>query len=56
MTVYIIKINKLAFIRDLAIEKGLTKYNTNIILIKTGLAIKISESDNYNKINLQIYQ
>lgn len=56
MVVYIIKIDQLAFIRDLIIEKRLTKCNANIILIKAGLSIEIFEPGNYNKTNFHIYQ
>lgn len=55
-TLYTIKINQSAFIRDLVIEKGLTKCNPNVILMKTGSVIDISEVRDYEGINLQIYQ
>lgn len=50
------KINQLAFIRDLIIEKILTKCNANIILMITGLSIEMLEPNNYKKTNLNIYQ
>lgn len=45
-----------AFIKNPIIKKKLIKYNINIILIKTGLIIKIFELNNYDKINFYIYQ
>lgn len=41
--VYTIKINQSAFIRDLVTEKRLTKYNSNIILIKARSTIEITD-------------
>lgn len=52
----IMKIDQSAFIRDLLIKEGLTDCNANIILMKTGSAIKMSKLDNYDKINNHIYQ
>ena len=51
-----IKINQSAFIRDLVIEEKLTECNANVILIKTGLAIKIFNPDDYDEIDLYRYQ
>lgn len=51
-----IKIDQLAFIRDLVIEEGLTEYNTNVILIKTRSAIEMLDPDNYDEIDLYKYQ
>ncbi len=50
------KIDQLAFIRDLMIEKGLTEYNANIISMKAYSTIKMSELKDYKKTNLYIYQ
>lgn len=50
------EINQLAFIKDLIIEEDLTKCNFNIIFIKIGSFIKIIELDNYEKVELQLYQ
>lgn len=56
MAVGTIKIDQLAFIKDLVIEKKLTDCNANVILIKTGLAIEIEDPKNYNETDLQEYQ
>lgn len=37
------KISQSAFIQDLVIEKGLIKCNTNVIPMKTGSVIKMTE-------------
>lgn len=50
------KIDQLAFIRDLVIEKRLVKCNANVISIKARLAIKMLNSNNYNKINFYKYE
>ena len=50
------KINLLIFIQDLVIKKRFMKYNINVILIKTSLAIEMADQKNYKKANLCIYQ
>lgn len=52
----IIKIDHLAFIRDLIIRERLTDCNLNVILMQTRLLIEIEDPKNYTKINLQTYQ
>lgn len=52
----IMKINQSAFIWNLVIEKGLTRYNANIILIKAGFATKMTKPKDYKNINFSIYQ
>lgn len=49
------KINQLAFIRDLVIEKKLTECNTNIIPIKPRSAIEMFYPKNYKKTDICIY-
>ena len=49
------KINPSIFIRDLIIKKGLIDYNSNIILLKSGLIIKITKIKGYKKIDLSVY-
>lgn len=50
-----IKINQLAFIRDLIIEEELTKCNANIIPMKARSSIEMPNSDDYNKIDIHTY-
>ena len=45
-------INQSAFVKDFIIEKRLIECNTNIIPMKAGLAIKMSDLENYNKIDI----
>lgn len=54
--VYTRKINQSTFIRDLVIDKGLIKKNINVISMKSGLAIKIFKSKNYDKTDFNKYQ
>lgn len=49
------KIDQSAFVKDFVIEKRLINCNTNFILIKARLAIKISNLKDYNKTHLQEY-
>ena len=51
-----IKIHQSAFISDLVIEKGLINCNANVIPIKAGLSIKMSDPENYEEANLHTYQ
>lgn len=51
-----IKINQSAFIKDLVIKERLTKCKVNVIPIKTGSFIKMSELNDYNNINFQTCQ
>lgn len=50
------KIHQSVFIRDLIIEKKLTNYNANVIPMKTGLSIKMSDPKDHKKPNLYTYQ
>lgn len=50
------KIHQLAFIWNLVIKEELTNYNANIISIKAGLSIKMTDSEDYEEVNLHIYQ
>lgn len=50
------KLDQLAFIRDLVIKKGLVKYNANVIPIKARSAIKILNLNNYNETNFCKYK
>lgn len=52
---HIIKIDLLALIRDLVIEKKFIKCNLNIIPIKSESAIEILKLEDYNKTYLYIY-
>lgn len=49
------KIDQSVFIRDHVIEKALIKCNANIIPIKAGLVIEITEPEDYKKIEVQKY-
>lgn len=51
-TIGTIKINQLAFIRNLVIKKNITNYNTLVILVKARLSIKIVDLNNYKEIKL----
>lgn len=51
-----IKIDYLAFIKDLVIEEELKKYNINVIPMKAGFAIKTLDLKNYNKTDFHKYQ
>lgn len=50
------KIHLSVFILDPVIKKALTEYNNNVILIKTGFAIKMTEPEDYKEANLRIYR
>lgn len=50
-----IKISNFAVIWDLIIKEEFTKYNINIILIKTNFTIKMTEFEDYKEIDLHIY-
>ena len=54
--VNIIKIHQLAYILDLVEEEGLTNCNANVISIKTGSSIEMTDLENYEKVNLHMYQ
>lgn len=56
MAIRTMKIDQLAFIRNLAIEKSLADYNANIISRKAGSVIEMSKPNNYDKIGIYIYQ
>lgn len=49
------KIDQSAFIRDLVIEEGLTECNANVIPMKAGSAIEMSEPKNYEDADLRTY-
>lgn len=55
-TASIIKIYQSAFIRDLVIKEKLTNCNANIILMKTGSSIKMSDLEDYEKTDFYTYQ
>lgn len=50
------KIHQTAIVRDLVIDKELFDYNTNVISMTAGLSIKITDPEDYKKVNLRIYQ
>ena len=50
------KINQLAFIRDLVIEEGLTDCNANVIPMKAGSSIEMSDPEDYEEADLCTYQ
>lgn len=50
------KIHQSAFIRDLVIDEALTNCNANIILIKAGSSIEITNLENYKIAHLRTYQ
>ncbi len=50
------RIHQSAFIRDLVLEKGLINCNANIIPIKAGLFIEMSEPEDYEEADYRIYQ
>ena len=50
------KIDQLAFIKNLVIKKKFIEYNARVISMMTWLPIKILELDDHNKTNLHIYQ
>lgn len=49
------KINQSVFIQDLVIEERFTNCNANVITIKADLSIKMTNSKDYKKSNLDIY-
>lgn len=50
------KIDQLAFIQDLVIDEKLSDCNANVVLMKSGNAINISNVDVYGEENLHTYQ
>ena len=50
------KIHQSEFIRDLVIEEGLTDCNANVIPMKAGSSIEMSDPENYEEANLHTYQ
>lgn len=52
----IMKIDQSAFIRDLVIEEGLTECNANVISMKAGSAIEMTEPEDYEEADLRTYQ
>lgn len=50
-----IKVYQSAFVQDLVIDERLIDYNANIIPIKAGLFIKMTDLEDYNEANLYIY-
>lgn len=50
------KIDQLAFVQDLVIKEGLTNCNANVIPIKAGLSIKMTDSEDYEEADLHTYQ
>lgn len=53
--VHKIRIDQLAFIKDLFLKKQLINSNNNIILMRTKLVIKILDLDDYKKPNFYRY-
>lgn len=51
-----LKIDQLAFIQDLVIEERLTKCNANVMPIKAGSSIEMSDLEDYEEANLRTYQ
>lgn len=49
------KIHLSVLVRNLITEKRLTNYNANIIPIKTGSFIKITDPENYKEANLHTH-
>ena len=54
--IQMMKINQSAFIRDLVIEEGLIKCNTNVITIRAGSAIEMFDPNDYDKTDFHGYQ
>lgn len=52
MTASTMKIDQSAFIRDLVIKERLTDCNVNIISMKTGSAIEMSDPEDHNETDL----
>ena len=50
------KIHQLAFIRDLVIEEGLTNCNANVIPMKAGSSIEMTDLEDYEETDLRTYQ
>lgn len=50
------KIYQSAFVWDLVIEEKLTNYNANVIPIKVGLSIKMTNLENYNETNFHTFK
>lgn len=50
------KIDQSAFIRDLVIEEGLTECNANVIPMKAGSVIEMTEPEDYKEADLRTYQ
>lgn len=50
------KISQSVFIQDLVIEEGLTECNANVIPMKAGSTIEMTEPEDYEKADLRIYQ
>lgn len=50
------KIDQSAFIRDLVIEEGLDDFNTNVVPMKAGSSIHMSDADAYEEEDLYTFQ
>ncbi len=50
------KIDQSAFIWDIVIEEGLTERNANVIPMKAGSSIKMTEPENYKETDLTTFQ
>ena len=50
------KIDQSAFVRDLVLEEGLTDCNANVIPMKAGSAIDMSDPEDYEEVDLHTYQ
>ena len=50
------KIHQSAFIRDLVIEERLTDCNANVIPMKAGSSIEMTDLEDYEKTDLRTYQ
>ena len=51
-----LKIDQSAFVRDLVLEEGLTDCNANVIPMKAGSAIDMSDPEDYEEVDLHTYQ
>ena len=52
----IMKLDQSTFIRNLVIEENLSDYNANVISMKAGSVINMSEANDYKEENLHMYQ
>ena len=50
------KIHQSVFIQDLVIKEGLTNCNANVIPMKAGSSIEMSDPEDYEEVDLHTYQ